>query len=638
MQRIEGTETDANPVAMATPSLRSGLFVPVSLGLLLSAIILGPFMLAGHAPGDLGDTRFNIFVLEHVYQFVTGHIQDFASPGIFYPFPDTLFFSDTHVGSAVVYILFRDLGFAELNAFSLWFFIGCLTTYVAAYYALVQFGLKPLPAAVAAAIFAFGLPSLAQFARAQLVYRCGVPLAMLYLWRSLHVGSAAALVAAALWLLVQILIGIYLGTFLGFLMLGFAAAFLIFEGRGSGRRWTGRLLGDLRRRAASPRAGDIALLLAFAAALVATGWLLFEYVQVARLYGLHRDWQKISIMLPRPSSYLIMDGLPYWHRLVSFVGDVPMRWEHQMFVGLGVLGLFAAGVWRLMFAWSSAEERALSRAMLAALVVIVLLTLIVGDSFSLYRLIANVPGVNAIRAVTRIIVVLLFPIAYIAGTGLTMLFYECRPRTVGVGVGLVLTFIAAYEMGAVAKSHFSIEDAERRIDVIMQQAKAQAKQIDRPVLAVVSASEPGDPPYVIQLDAMLAAQRLGWPTVNGFSGNFVPAYTLQPRCGMAAAQYLAFEAWQRARKEPLQEFRLGHDAANNLCQPSRLQHHSLRSARASFIRSVIFNADNHRLASGNSRRFSRSEISRRYQTRRLFQFEPTCRAGELFPTWIRCLR
>jgi hypothetical protein len=146
-------------------------------------------------------------------------------------------------------------------------------------------------------------------------------------------------------------------------------------------------------------------------------------------------------MLPRLSSYLIMDDLPYWHQLLPFIGsNVPARNEHQMLVGLGVLGLFAAGIWRLRLS-QDLEGHALSRAMLATLLVIALIMLNFGGLFatyskiSLYYVLAKVPGLDAIRAVTRIIVVLMFPISLIAGTGLTMLLYEGRAKIFGVAGG-----------------------------------------------------------------------------------------------------------------------------------------------------------------------------------------------------------
>lgn len=518
--------------------------------------------MAGDAPGDLGDARFNTFVLEHVYEFVAGRGVNFASPGMFYPFPDTLFFSDTHIGSVIFYIPFRALGFSKLQAFVAWFFVGYLTTYVAAHYAFAKFGLRPVPAAAAAVFFTFSLPSLAQFGHAQLVYRCGVPLSILYLWRGLRSGSGIDLLRSLVWLFVQTLIGIYLGVFLGFLMASFAPAYLFFQGE---KRMLWRLWSDLRRRAASPAIQDLIVGGAFITIVAATTALLDEYVSVSRLYGLHYTIGQISIDLPRIYSYLIMDNLPYWHHWLPLADKVPIRQEHQLFVGLGVLGLFVAGVWRLGHpldianGQERAEERVLDRAMLAALGVLFVLTLDIGASFALYSkisfysLLAAWPGINAIRAVARIIAVLMLPIALFAGRGLSLLLYEARPKALSRVLAVGLASLAAFEIASFDKSVFSVGEAERRVSQIVQQAKAGGKGIDRPILALVSPLAADDRPVVTQLDAMLAAQQLGWPTVNGYTSNPLPGTAEKPNCDMAETQYLAFDAWSKARNFHLQE-------------------------------------------------------------------------------------
>lgn len=531
---------------------------PLILGLLFTALVFGPLLAAGGAPGDLGDARFNTFVLEHVDRFVTGQGVQFASPGIFYPFPDTLFFSDTHVGTAIFYIVLRALGLGEFQAFSGWFVIGYTTTYAAAHYAFAKFGLKPLPAIIAAAIFTFSLPSLAQISHAQFAYRCGVPLAMLYLWRFLRDASVADLWAAFIWFLVQTLISIYLGVFLGMLMAAFALAALVLEGRAARRAWRAAVLADLKPRLASPSPGDIARALVVMAMFAATAALLLAYRHVAHLYGLHHSLGTISIGLPRIASYFIMDYLPYWRRFASFVGQVPIRQEHQLFLGLGVLGLFYAGCWRAQFAPIAPEARLLPRAMAVATGILFVLTLDVGAAFalfskiSLYSLVAWLPGLDAIRAVGRIILVMMFPIAFLAGSGFAMLIGETRPRPLGIALGLSLALLAAYEIGSMEKPAFSIADAEQRVDEVIRDAKVAGAGIADPILAVPMPLRPGDPAFT-QLDAMLAAQRLGWPTVNGYSGNSVPGISLESGCDMAAEQYRSYADWERARGKAPQE-------------------------------------------------------------------------------------
>jgi hypothetical protein len=45
---------------------------------------------------------------------------------------------------------------------------------------------------------------------------------------------------------------------------------------------------------------------------------------------------------------------------------------------------------------------------------------------------------------------------------------------------------------------------------------------------------------------MFAAQRLGWPTSNGYSGNFPPGFEYRPACDTPTKQFDAYEEWHRA--------------------------------------------------------------------------------------------
>jgi hypothetical protein len=60
--------------------------------------------------------------------------------------------------------------------------LGFLFNYIAAVYVLKKLGFKPLAVGAAAFFFSFGLPLLAQENHAQLIYRCGVPVACYFLW------------------------------------------------------------------------------------------------------------------------------------------------------------------------------------------------------------------------------------------------------------------------------------------------------------------------------------------------------------------------------------------------------------------------------------------------------------------------
>ncbi len=61
-------------------------------------------------PGDLGDARFNNYILEHFYQWVIGRVSDYWNAPFFYPFQNVFAFSDNLLGAVPLYTFFRMVG------------------------------------------------------------------------------------------------------------------------------------------------------------------------------------------------------------------------------------------------------------------------------------------------------------------------------------------------------------------------------------------------------------------------------------------------------------------------------------------------------------------------------------------------
>jgi hypothetical protein len=84
-------------------------------------------------------------------------------------------------------------------------------------------------------------------------------------------------------------------------------------------------------------------------------------------------------------------------------------------------------------------------------------------------------------------------------------------------------------------------DAQRRLVVLAQKIPPSLPQ--NPVLFMKDdAATEFD--YTQELDAMLLAQKLGIPTLNGYSGNFPPGYQFAADCSLIPKriiQYMKFE-------------------------------------------------------------------------------------------------
>jgi hypothetical protein len=505
--------------------------------------MVNPYLVTATVPGDIGDARFNVYILEHTFRWMVHRSLSYISPGMFYPYPGTVFLSDTHIGSVAFYILFRCLRISEFPSFTLWFFTGYFLTFAASYYALLQLRFTPFVAAGAAIIFAFSLPSLAQFGHAQLVYRFGVPLAFLSLLNYLRTGLVKHVFSLIAWVSLQLLCSIYTGMFLVLVLVPVAAWSLFLNRRARPLTALLRLsLLDARSLVQQRSVRHWSMLLL--AATLATGAILLlgAYHHWSALYGLGRGWKEIATMVPRPQSYLVMDIMPYWKAIYEdFIGaDVPMRHEHNMFMGFGAFSLFLVGAAATIAGNVPRSQENLARITLLALVSLFAVLTMFGDE-TLYFFLTYVPGLNSIRAVTRIMVVLMFPIAIVVATGAEAMLGS-RPKTPGVVVLCIFLTVSLLEISMVGKGGFPISDSDKRTDAIVDDARRKSSGIANPILFVMEGDEA---PYKAHLDAMFAAQQLGWPTVNGYSGNGVPGSTYKSTCNTPARLIAAYEGWRR---------------------------------------------------------------------------------------------
>ena len=486
-------------------------------------------------PGDLGDNRFNNFVLEHFYRWIMGLDPAYWSASFFYPFPNTIAFSDNLLGSAVFYAFFRRIGLDRETAFQAWYILGFFLNFVAAFYVLKKLGFKTLAVAVGAFFFSFGLPVWGQQGHAQLIYRCAVPLACYFLWEFSERPKFWKLILMGLCLVWQIYLSIYNGIFLGMALAVMVVLIPFFALKQSFLNWLlfwpRRLKQAWLEASRIQRFYSLGLILAEALSSLV---ILLPYYSVSKIYGFARKWSSIETMLPRLRSFLLADNSLIWGGLSGQIqGMGPFRWEHQLFPGLAVILLALIGlVWR-----PKSENRRI--AWLAFWVMIVLVGISLDfRNFSFYRLFITIPGLNSLRSVTRIVLVLMWPgaifIAYVldallrnqSGGGKNYLLH---------GFSYIIIGFLLIESLAVSHSTFSKVDAQDRLSAIKNMIPA-----DIPKDPVLILSGTGKPDVENEIDAMLVAQDLGWPVLNGYSGNFPPGYGVTNTCRVLPERIMAY--------------------------------------------------------------------------------------------------
>lgn len=469
-------------------------------------------------PGDLGDARFNSVILEHLHQWVRGDAASLWTPSFFYPARGTLTFSDNHFGSGLIYVIFRFMGLGREHAFDAWFVVGHVLNFVAMHIVMRRLQFTSFAASVAAFIYAFAMPALAQEGHAQLTYRFALPLAYLAFLQFAQERRVQQLARLAAWGALQFFCSIYLGVFMVYLMAATALAMLL---PGLRPAWAGSAHEPATR---TVRPTPIIVILACAAA---TACLLIKYQAVSRSYGFSRGAADIMVMLPRLQSYLLADGAPAYRWLGNAVPEVPFRHEHQMFLGfvpiLLVLGALATA------RSANASRRRLMGQSLAALAVLVTLTLSVGDR-SIYQFAMALPGISSIRAVSRIILVMTVPVAILAAIGVENLQRIRGARWLVAGaivLGLSLETLA-FRPGATPIGHW-----HNRMTPIAAAVASSPLRADSVVYVTGRAQEPF---YLTELDGMIFAQDRKLPTLNGYSGNAPPGYLPPFPCTPPAAR------------------------------------------------------------------------------------------------------
>jgi len=503
-----------------------------ALGLLGIILVVFPAITHGMMPGDVADGRFNEYVLEHFYLWLAGNVGSLWSADFFYPFPLTIAFSDSHLGEGMVFAALRGLGFDRENAFRGWYLVGFIVDFAACAFVLRRLGYSALAVGAGAFLFTFGLPITAQESHAQLIYRFGVPLSALGLiefGRDRRLGSLAALLFWTVW---QFYCSIYIGYFLSLLLIALAIALAVSRNGltvAALTYWPNCFQQAWR---AAPARKRLLWVLAVVVLIGVLGAFLAQYAETGALYGFHRPTQEIDSMLPRPVSYLYSTTSRLWRFAWRPFEKLPMRHEHAMFVGAAPFLAIAAG---LFLRWRKrAPADPYFPPMLGALILVVIATLFI-PHHSFHRLFETAPGVNAIRVVTRIIVVLLFPFAVLLASGLDSLL---RAPTAGPALRLLAVVIAALTVFENAFVNHYVSTKQEWLDRLTNlEARLPPAMPDAPILMVGKSLNGPDEPT--QIDAMLLAQQRGWQTLDGYSASSPPGYAFTADCGNAARNIVA---------------------------------------------------------------------------------------------------
>lgn len=484
------------------------------------------------------DSRFNMYVLEHGYQSMIHRSVHFWDAPFFYPHKNVVAYSDNLLGNLPIYSTYRALKFSREQSFQYWTLLSLALNYISGYLALRSFGARRLAAGLAAYVFAFGLPVYAQIGHIQLLPRYLVPWIFVCASNLAVSGRIRDFAWIAALMVGQMYLGIYGGILTGVTLAPYLLAFLVF---GDCRQALFHITGLGKTMAVR------ALIVLFAALALLP--IAVPYLHATAEVGT-RSWDEISTMLPRLGSWLFpTDSSILWSWITHLdylaLHDIPVRWEHRNFVGLTML--------LSLLAWPFLKAREGRLAYLASrawwsLFFCFLLTLFIWD-WSFWKLLLAVPGVGAIRAVTRIVLFMLFPMSMVLAATLDQCIDRVRSQYFGAfdgevkfaALGCLLAIFVFVDSGVRSVGKVSFSQSMQEVDKIKHALK-NIKPRNGYAFWVCQRS-PGAPDYLTQLDAMLASQDLGIPTLNGYSGWDPPEYSLVTVASDAEPETYKLKRW-----------------------------------------------------------------------------------------------
>lgn len=492
--------------------MRTALIAIIALCASL-AVANWPILTASEArlPGDLGDTRFIHYLLEHSWRWVSGDPQHpLWSPPFYYPVHNTGAYSDLMASAGILYWPWRLVGMGPMTALTLWIFACHALNFVAAWLLLRRLlGFSPLATAAGATFFTAGSPRLNQLNHLQFLPQFFVlmSIAGVIMLLQNERGNRRAWIAVAMAFgsfVLQFYSAFYYGWFLIFAYVVAGFWMLVIP---SLRK---RLIATLRDNATFLGVG-LAV-----AALLMIPWAR-HYLDAAKLnptqtFGDIYDW------VPRWQSWFYMgkaswlyDWTTDWHRF-----DVIPGWSnHEHRLGIGFMTMLLAGIGLL----SRIRDKWVALIVLVSATLLVVSTIWPGGYVLWSWVFEWVPGATAVRTVSRIALMMLIPASFGVACAIEWLM---RHRQIVIGIAFIGLILL--EQGS--------DYSTWRQDMGAKRAEEIASQIPAGCTSFYYSPEangpniPDYPGWMYQLDAMWAGLDAHVPTVNAYGHNVPPGWNL----------------------------------------------------------------------------------------------------------------
>jgi hypothetical protein len=409
--------------AGGSPTLEVREVAAVALGSVALAVAMTwPLVLdlSTDIPKDLGDPLLQTWQVAWIGHALLRYPLDLWQANTFWPYRDTLAFSDALIGYAPAGLVAQAGPTAALVVYNL-LFLGTYTlAFVATYLLARELGAGRLGGAAAGAAFAYAPWKLTQNGHLHVLSSGGLVLALFLLARGYRRRSPWLVFAGWLVAAWQMTLGFTLGLQLAYLLVALALVFAA----------------TLVRRGTHRDRRLVAATVLGAAALVATSaFMARPYLRVIDAFPeAERTAEVVESFSPRLRSFLAAPAQSWLWGDASFRARAPLPAPDEMslFPGLTISLLALVG------ALGGVYSRRLRIGLVAGVALCALLSLGVRDVSGLeryltpFRLLHDVaPGWDAVRAPGRINTLTSLGLALLAGAGLAVIARALRTRRGG---------------------------------------------------------------------------------------------------------------------------------------------------------------------------------------------------------------
>lgn len=492
----------------------------IPLFLLIFGLYAVPISIFGsdlkYIMGDLGDARFNNYILEHGYKYLIGDVENFWDVPMMFPFKNVIAFSDNLLGTLPVYAIYRFSGFDRETAFQLWIISMFALNYIFCFWALKKWTGNIIISATAAYIFAFGIYNIGHFEHVQVFPKFIASFVIFWFWKFLSETKLKYFLFASLGLVYQYYCGIYLGFFLLYTLFFLFAAYLIIY----------------RDNLFFKKFLKVKFSLVFVSIIFISSFILFflikPYLDITTTTNL-RNFQEIATTVPKPVSYFFTHiAAKNWYDLSQHSQyKFENWWMHFHFSGiipwLGIIvGILV--IWRKKV---TAENKKIYKFIYISLILNIMFCINI-KGFSLYKFVMYFPGFSSMRSIDRIlnIQIILFLIIF------ALSFSEIYRLNKKIKLILMLfPFFAIFDnaINVNVLKRFDKKFSQNKVNDIVINIKEQYDKKYKAIAYLPQITKPTEPDVHIktielQLSVILAAQSLNIPVVNSYTGYYPVDY------------------------------------------------------------------------------------------------------------------